>query len=171
LLITVVLLSTQADAAKVLIDKEMVFSEEGHFIGHTELSPEELEADDSSEPIIAVMAFTDAASSPTESGSLIVNELEMTIVKPGTFRTRRTYVANVFATDSWYSRQFTGDATILTGGHNNVKVIRIPAGALTDPFTLKVSAVGVNAKAVPGISGETENQDFALYVYNAVPTS
>jgi hypothetical protein len=115
--------------------------------------------------------FTDAASSPTESGSLVVNILDMTIVKPGTAKTQKSYWANEFAADSWYSQKYGKYFTAFLGDeHNNVKVIRIPAGEVTTPFTLKVWARAINAKGVPGITGETENQDFALYVYNASST-
>ncbi len=95
----------------------------------------------------------------------------MIIVKPGNRLTKKTYWSNRFASNSWYSKQYGAALPVFQGSeHNNVKVIRIPAGVLTTAFTLKVRAQAVNALAVPGISGETENQDFALYVYNAVPT-
>jgi hypothetical protein len=130
----------------------------------------QLEADGDNKPIIAVMTFTDAASSPTGSGWLVVNNLDMIIVKPGNKLTMKTYWSNRFASNSWYSQQYGAALPVFQGSeHNNVKVIRIPAGALTTPFTLKVRAQTINALAVPGISGETENQDFALYVNNAVP--
>ena len=81
-------------------------------------------------------------------------------------------LGDVYKRQSWYSKKYTVNfhPAYLNDEHNNVKVVRVPAGEITSPFTLRVQAIGVNAEAVPGISGETENQDFALYVYNAAPT-
>jgi len=129
----------------------------------------ELEAEEADEPIVAVLAYTDAPSEPTASGSLIQNNLTMRIIKPGTIRSGKFYVGNRFATGSWYSQNYRLPVAI-EDPHNNVEVIRVPAGQLTSPFTLKVSAQGINAVGVPGLDGGSNNQDFALYVYNAVET-
>ncbi|MEE4270186.1 MAG: hypothetical protein V2I67_00840, partial [Thermoanaerobaculales bacterium] len=129
----------------------------------------QLEVDDETKPIIAVMTFTDAPSLPTASGSLVQNDLQLWVIKPGTIMTQKTFVGNIFEVNSWYSKKY---GMLLPSNvdeeHNNVKVIRIDSNQLNGPFTLQVSSFGINAIGVPGLDNGDENQDFALYVFNAV---
>ena len=132
---------------------------------------DEFQVDDSSKPIIAVLVYTDAASSTSESDSLVVNDLTLTITRPGSFRDQRTWFGNSFASGSWYSQAYLIPVASARDFFNNVEVIRIDGDGLTVPFTLKVTASAINAKAVPDLDGASSNQDFALYLYNASPTS
>lgn len=132
---------------------------------------EEFQVDDSSKPIIAALVFTDAAASTSESDSLTVNDLTLRISKPGSVRTQRHWFGNKFATHSWYSQGYLVPVAGARDPVNNVEVIRIDGDDLTVPFTLKVTGTAINARAVPGLDGTGDNQDFVLYICNASPTS
>ena len=51
---------------------------------------------------------------------------------------------------------------------NNVKRARIAPNSFTGQFTIQVVAGNVSANAVPGRDSGNPNQDWALYVYNAI---
>jgi hypothetical protein len=114
--------------------------------------------------------FTDAPSI-AGAASLKVNDLDLTLYRPSFIPANwRSYCGNHFEQGSWYSEDIAGKIlpAAPTDTHNTVEVIRVPAGALNGPFSVRVTARTVQANAVPGFDGEAPNQDFALYVYNAV---
>lgn len=49
---------------------------------------------------------------------------------------------------------------------NNVKLIDIAPNSFSGSFQLQINANGINAKAVPGLDGVSNNQAFGLWVYN-----
>jgi len=116
---------------------------------------------DPSREVLLVLAYSDAPAEPGAEHP-VVNSLLLRVEDSS----GRKYQGNIFG-DDWYSRQLSG---FPKGGDswNNVKVVRIPAGALSqEPFYLQVLASRV---AMPAVPGETNppTQDFALYVYNGV---
>jgi hypothetical protein len=117
--------------------------------------------------IIAVLVFTDKESQEN-AANLVMNDLDLKVTKIGLGSQSHTFQGNQFATGSWYSRDYG-----ITGvkppkdAHNTVEVIRVPAGVLSGVFTIRVTAASIVAKAVPGLDGGANNQDFALYVSNA----
>lgn len=127
---------------------------------------QQLVVDDPSKSIIAVLVFTDAASQPSATGGLVVNDLNLRIYKPGTFRTRRYYFGNLFKPSSEYSQPVLDPQAILVDQRNTVEVIRIEPGELTTPFSLEIQARVIAEKAVPGLDAGA-NQDFAIFVFNA----
>jgi hypothetical protein len=120
----------------------------------------------STEDTILVMAYTDATSDPADA-SLTVNDLDLRVTKWGGPGRTKIYWGNNFDTGSWYSKS-TGNVLPPEDAHNNVEVIRIPAGAVTGTFWVRVSAKAIVANSIPGVDSGGFNQDFALYVYNAV---
>ena len=130
----------------------------------------QLQVDDPTKDIIAVLVFTDAPSN-AGAASLKVNDLDLTLYRPSFIPANwRSYCGNHFEQASWYSEDIAGKIlpALPTDTHNTVEVIRVPAGVLNGPFSVRVTARTVQANAVPGFDGEAPNQDFALYVYNAV---
>jgi hypothetical protein len=125
----------------------------------------QLQVADPGQDIIAVMVFTDAPSEAGET-SLVVNDLDLRLTKFGIGGSGRTYVGNYFAPGSWYSQNVSSTGTKVKEKRNTVEVIRVPAGAVTGSFTLRVTAAAIVGKAVPGLDGGAPNQDFALYVHN-----
>ncbi len=116
---------------------------------------------DPSRDVLLVLAYSDAPAEPGAEHP-VVNSL---LLRVEDFEGRK-YQANIFG-DAWYSRQLSG---FPRGGDpwNNVKVVRIPAGGLSEEgFYLQVFALRVAMPAVPGRK-EPPTQDFALYVYNGV---
>jgi hypothetical protein len=159
----------QDEVAVTVFDEDHASSPIRRFTSAGQFWTQELEIDDSSKPFIAVLVFTDAASSPTASGSLVVNDLTLRVSRPNQLGTTH-WLGNIFASGSWYSKSHAVPMKTLNDPNNTVEVIRIDGAALTVPFTLKVSAAAINDKAVPGLDGTSDNQDFALYIYNATPT-
>ena len=81
--------------------------------------------------------------------------------------TLTTYWGNHFVKSGWYSQATLSPPSHIPDSHNNVEVIRVPAGTLTTNFTIRVSARTIAENAVPGCDSGASNQDWALYVYNA----
>ena len=67
---------------------------------------------------------------------------------------------------SQYSPRVATPCGALESPALNAKQVRIAPGSFTGPFTVQIVAKGINAKAVPTML--TPNQDFAVFVYNAV---
>lgn len=128
----------------------------------------ELQVDDPAKDIIAVLVYTDVPSDPG-AAELKVNDLDLTLNGPSSNpRAARTYYGNQFAVNSWYSKNFMIPTFFHPRDeHNNVEVIRVPAGSLAGSFGVRVRASAVQKNSVPGLDGDGPNQDFALYVYNA----
>ncbi|HEV8266612.1 MAG TPA: proprotein convertase P-domain-containing protein, partial [Thermoanaerobaculia bacterium] len=86
-----------------------------------------------------------------------MNDLNLTVTVGGV-----AYIGNVFS-----------GASSTTGGsadfRNNVESVFVPAG-VTGTVVVRVTAANLAADAVPGSGGATD-QDFALVVYNASPSS
>jgi hypothetical protein len=125
-----------------------------------------LHAVDPEEDVIAVVVFTDAPSE-TNAVNLVKNDLDLKVIKKGVPGTAYTFWGNHFATGSWYSQNTAGMINPPKDAHNTVEVIRVLAGVLNGSFSLRVTAASIVAKAVPGLDGGANNQDFALYVSNA----
>jgi hypothetical protein len=124
-----------------------------------------LEVADPNKDIIAVMVFTNLPSAAGAS-ALTMNDLDLKLTKFGIGGSGRTYVGNYFAPGSWYSQNVSSTGTKVKEKRNTVEVIRVPAGAVTGSFTLRVTAAAIIGNAVPGLDGGAPNQDFALYVHN-----
>ena len=131
------------------------------------------DVDDPDEDVIIVMAFTDAPGTPGAQYPH-VNNVDIRVIDnnpPGSKWPTARYNGNFFQSAGPYSARvnFIGGFASYTDAINNVEVIRIPAGDLTDDdFTIEVIAAGLNGQAIPGLDGGVPNQDFALYVFNAV---
>jgi len=113
---------------------------------------------DPSKAISAVLVTTDAPAN-VNATNVTVNEVDMYVMQGG-------YVY----CDGQYGGQY---ATRSTGcwfpdSSNNVKRARIAPNSFTGQFTIQVVAGAINANAVPGRDGGAPNQDWALYVYNAI---
>lgn len=48
----------------------------------------------------------------------------------------------------------------------NIKFLHIRPGSFTGPFQVQVVGTFINGNAVPGLDGNGNNQDFALWVWN-----
>ncbi len=136
-----------------------------------------LKVSNTSEDIIVAMVFTDAPSDPAAT-SLTVNDLDLTLFKIGIGSgSGHRYWGNHFEAESRYSKNTAGQILpeVPFDAHNNVEIIRIPAGSITGTFWVKISARVIDRQAVPGLDFQDpiqyDNQDFALYVYNAEPVS
>lgn len=72
--------------------------------------------------------------------------------------------------DGQYGLQYATRSTgcWLPDMSNNVKRARIAPNSFTGQFTIQVLASNVAANAVQGRDGNAPNQDWALYVYNAI---
>jgi subtilisin family serine protease len=105
-------------------------------------------------PLRVTLAWTDAPG-PT-AGDAFVNNLDLTVYANG-----QIYRGNVFS-----------GANSTTGGaadvRNNVESVFLPPG-VTGPVAIRVDAANIAAQADPTIAGN--NQDFALAVFNAEPTT
>lgn len=129
-----------------------------------------LEVSDTQEDVIIAMTYTDAPADPASSSSLTVNDLDLSAFKFGVSPgAGHQYWGNHFDNNSWYSKNTVGQILIETpfDSHNNVEVIRIPAGTMSGTFWVKIVARTINEKSVPGLDQHHSNQDFALYIVNA----
>ncbi len=167
-------------AATVIIDEDHRTSPPGpydpperRFRNSINTWTESYSVDQTSQDVIIVMAFTDAPGTPGAQYPH-VNNIDVRVIDnnpPGSKWPTARYNGNFFQSPGPYSARvnFIGGFVSYTDAVNNVEVIRIPAGDLTDnDFTIEVVAQGLNDQAVPGLDGGVPNQDFALYVINAV---
>jgi subtilisin-like proprotein convertase family protein len=110
---------------------------------------------DDTEPLKVTLAWSDTPGPTT--GDAFVNDLDLVVHAGGA-----TYKGNVFA---------NGQST--TGGtadpRNNVENVFLPAGT-SGSFAVDVNATNVAGDGVPG-NADTTDQDFALVVSNAAPSS
>ena len=106
---------------------------------------------DSAQPLRVALVWTDAPGAT--SGAPYVNNLDLTVDAGG-----NTYLGNVFS-----------GAFSSTGGsadfRNNTELVFLPAGT-TGNISITVNAASIGGDGVPG-NGDTTDQDFALYVFNA----
>jgi hypothetical protein len=111
---------------------------------------------DTNTPFRVTLAWTDAPGSPA-SREAYDNDLDLVVTVGG-----NAYLGNVF-----------NGAYSTTGGTpdemNNVESVFLPAG-VSGNFVVTVTANNINSVGVPN-SGNLLNQDFALVVYNARPTT
>lgn len=128
------------------------------FTGATKSFP--LTVADPSKPIIVSLVYTDPPSGLLGSG-YTVNQLAVNVQQGGAF-----YTSCGLGETQQYSARVTAPCGDAEGPADNTKQVRIAPNSFTGPFTVQVVARGINAKAVPSLS--TVNQDFALFVYNAV---
>lgn len=119
-----------------------------------------LQVANSSKDTIAVLVFTDRFATAGAS-SLYVNNLDLYVLD-GSY----VYSENNFNAAGYTIQAYSG---AYPDFDNTVKVIRIPAGQIVNgDFTIEVVPSAINMQAVPGRDGISANQDFALYVYNAL---
>ncbi len=111
--------------------------------------------DSADKPLKVTLAFTDTPG-PT-SGNAFVNDLDLTVHAGG-----QSYKGNVFA-----------GGQSATGGsadpRNNVENVFLPRGT-TGRFTVDVTGTNIAGDGVPG-NADTTDQDYALVVSNAAPSS
>jgi hypothetical protein len=111
---------------------------------------------ETNQPFRVTLAWTDAPGSPA-SLDANNNDLDLVVTVGG-----NTYLGNVF--NGGYS---------ITGGTaddmNNVESVFLPVG-VSGNFVVTVNANNINSVGVPN-AGNLLNQDFALVVYNARPTT
>ena len=88
-----------------------------------------------------------------------VNEVDMYVLQGG-------YVY----CDGQYGSQYAtrSISCSLPDTSNNVKRARIAPNSFTGQFTIQVVGSSVAQHAVPGLDNGAPNQDWALYVYNAI---
>jgi hypothetical protein len=107
----------------------------------------------------AVLVTTDA---PAAVNQLVarVNEVDMYVLQGGA----------VYC-DGQYNGQYAtrSSACGLPDSYNNVNRARIAPNSFSGQFTIQVVGGAINANAVPGRENGAPNQDWALYVYNAIP--
>ena len=106
---------------------------------------------DPSRPVRVALVWTDP---PGAADPALVNNLDLSVTVGGT-----TYRGNVLS-----------GGTSVPGGSfdtvNNVEMVRLPAGiAQGTPFSISVSAAGLNGDGILGNS-DTTDQNFALVAYN-----
>lgn len=113
---------------------------------------------DPSKAIGAVLVYSDAPAA-INSTFVRVNEIDMYVMQGG-------YVY----CDGQYGLQYATRSTgcWLPDMSNNVKRARIAPNSFTGQFTIQVVGSNVSQNAVPGMDGNAPNQDWALYVYNAI---
>lgn len=113
---------------------------------------------DPSKAISAVLVFHDAPAAVNAS-VVRVNEIDMYVMQ-----------GNAVYCDGQYVGQYAtrSSGCWLPDMSNNVKRARIAPNSFTGQFTIQVVAGNVSANAVPGRDSGNPNQDWALYVYNAI---
>ena len=152
---------------------ECFFDQEHRFTATGEKWSVQLTAGDPAERILIVMVYTDC---PSQAGATIltVNDLDLRVFNRLGGSNGRRYWGNYFnhQTDPWYSDNTFGEPLpeAPLDPHNTVEVVRVYPGELTGTFIVTVGARGIVGEAVPGADGGADNQDFALYVYNATVT-
>lgn len=130
---------------------------------------DDFEVDDPSEDVIVVMAFTDVPGTPGPP-HIWVNNLNLTVIDqdPAKNAGAPRYYGNMFSLGSWYSHRYKNQFPPVLSPINNVEVVRVPgADFVNGDFVISVTAKTLADKAVPGLDGYYNNQDFALYVVNA----
>lgn len=113
---------------------------------------------DPSKAISAVLVYHDAPAAVNAS-VVRVNEIDMYVMQ-----------GNAVYCDGQYGGQYAtrSSGCWLPDMSNNVKRARIAPNSFTGQFTIQVVAGNVSANAVPGRDSGNPNQDWALYVYNAI---
>ncbi len=113
---------------------------------------------DPSKPIRVALAFTDYPGNPLAYEGQI-NKISIYVLQGGfVYCDGGSYDAD------GYSIRATG--CFLPDLYNNAKFLSIAPNSFTGSFQLQIVATGINAKAVPGLDGASNNQDFAVWVYN-----
>jgi len=141
---------------------------ERRFSGSLTLWTENLQVVEPTEDLILVLAYTDAPGS-LGAGLALVNNLDLMIVDgsgPGSSK----YYGNKFEVGDFYSERFPGSLGWGAPDHiNNVEVIRVPGEDIDNgDFSIRVSAETLGGVGVPAHDNGAFNQDFALYIVNAV---
>ncbi|QUV99545.1 S8 family serine peptidase [Chloracidobacterium sp. MS 40/45] len=111
-------------------------------------------------PLRITLAWTDVPGATTGSGPRLVNDLDLQVA---------------VGSDLYRGNNFSG-ANSIPGGTfdrlNNAESVFLPAGSYTagTPVTVQVRAFNIAGDGVPGDS-DLLDQDYALVIYNATPTS
>jgi Subtilase family. len=111
-------------------------------------------------PLRITLAWTDVPGATTGSGPRLVNDLDLQVA---------------VGSDLYRGNNFSG-ANSIPGGTfdrlNNVESVFLPAGSYPagTPVTVQVRAFNIAGDGVPGDSHPLD-QDYALVIYNATPTS
>lgn len=136
---------------KYTFDQEHVFTASGQAYSPVSV----FSVMDTTKPVRIMLAWTDAPGNPNASPSGgLVNNLDLTVTAGGS-----TYLGNVFS-NGWSVTGGSADTI------NNTEAVYLPAGTATS-FTVSISATSLSGDGVPG-SGTPTDQDFALFVYNAI---
>lgn len=115
---------------------------------------------DPSKPVIVSLVYTDPPSSLLGSG-YTVNQLAVNVQQGGGF-----YTSCDLGGFQQYSARVSTPCGAAESPALNAKQVRIAPNSFSGAFTVQVIANGINGIAVPQMG--TPNQDFALFVYNAV---
>jgi hypothetical protein len=110
---------------------------------------------DNTRPFRVTMAYTDAPGTPG-AGTIRNNDLDLEVQVGGNF-----YRGNDFNQGT----SNIGAVADPADDDNNVESVFLPAGT-TGNFTVTVRPTNINSDGVPN-NGDTNDQDFALVVYNA----
>jgi hypothetical protein len=149
----------------------LAFDQDTHlFTGCGQAWSQQIEFAVPDKDLIVVMVYTDRAAEPGATG-LNVNELDLQVAKFVFSGDGPTFWGNNFDADSWYSKNFANEPPTVYAvkdRKNTVEVVRVhnPGSVFTDWFTVEIKAFSVTA---PAIGNNDPNQDFALYIFNAVP--
>lgn len=114
---------------------------------------------DMNKPVRIVLVWTDAPAAADATGSTLVNDLDLKVYETSCL----WYVGNVMNSVTGYSQR--GDCSVGPGHDhlNNVELVHfLPTQS---SFQVNVRSYLIAGKAKPNLSGN--NQDFALYLYNA----
>ena len=130
---------------KELVDQAdiLTFSGDSHLMNGN--------VDDSGSPFRVTLVWTDAPGSTT--GAPWVNDLDLIVSIGG---------------NNYFGNNFSGANSVAGGStdfRNNTESVFLPAGQ-SGAFTITVSASTIAGDGVPG-NGDSTDQDFALFVYNA----
>jgi len=111
-------------------------------------------------PLRITLAWTDVPGATTGSGPRLVNDLDLQVAVGSDLYRGNNFSGANSTTDITFDRL------------NNAESVFLPAGSYTagTPVTVQVRAFNIAGDGVPGDS-DLLDQDYALVIYNATPTS
>ncbi|MCL4807304.1 MAG: S8 family serine peptidase [Thermoanaerobaculia bacterium] len=144
--------------SKAYIDEDHAVTPVDRFTGAGGYKNYTFTVADPSKAISAVLVYHDAPAAVNAS-VVRVNEIDMYVMQGNGVYCDGQYVGQ-------YATRSSG--CWLPDMSNNVKRARIAPNSFTGQFTIQVVGSNVSANAVPGRDSGNPNQDWALYVYNAI---